>query len=268
MGLIINAFWFWLQKNLKPLQNLGTINFLTNTMFQNLKRIVLSSSILSHIAISLRKMQLKRKNDISYGKNVFIGYSVICEGKNNFAPNSSITSSYIGFGSYIAEGTRIAKTKIGKFCSIGQNVYCIFGKHPSNTFVSTHPAFFSTRNSVAVSYTENQLFQEFATPIDKDGKYSIIIGNDVWIGANVSIMDGVVIGDGAIIAANALVNKDVEPYSIVGGVPSKLIKYRFSKSQIEFLKKFKWWNKSEEWIRNNADYFSDIEKFSKVHSDG
>jgi virginiamycin A acetyltransferase len=72
-------------------------------------------------------------------------------------------------------------------------------------------------------------------------KGDVIIGNDVWIGANVTIMSGVTIGDGAVIANNSHVVKNVEPYSLVGGNPAKLIKYRFTPEQIEKLLKIKWW---------------------------
>lgn len=230
-------------------------------MSQELKKIVLLSGILTKIAVFFNKQYLKRKFLIKYRKNVFIGFSTICEGKNSFASNSSITSSYIGYASYLAEATKISKTKIGRYCSIGPNVECIFGKHPSSTFVSTHPAFFTKRSEAGISYADQQLFKEFADPRDKDGKYSILIGHDVWIGANASIMDGVKIGHGAIIAANALVNKDVPPFTIVGGVPAKSIKKRFTDEQIEFLLKFEWWNKPEEWIIQNAMEFADINKF-------
>ena len=74
-------------------------------------------------------------------------------------------------------------------------------------------------------------------------------------------MEGVTIGDGAIIAANALVTKDVVPYSIVGGVPAKHIKWRFDESQRDFLINFKWWDKPVEWIKENADSFDEINSF-------
>ena len=76
----------------------------------------------------------------------------------------------------------------------------------------------------------------------------IVIGNDVWISENVTILSGVNIGDGAIIANNSHVVKDVEPYSLVGGNPAKFIKYRFTKEQIDKLLKIKWWNWSDEKI--------------------
>lgn len=73
-------------------------------------------------------------------------------------------------------------------------------------------------------------------------KGDIVIGNDVWIGSNAKIMSGVHVGDGSIIAANAVVTKDVEPYTVVGGVPAKMIKKRFPDEIIEMLEQMKWWN--------------------------
>lgn len=69
-----------------------------------------------------------------------------------------------------------------------------------------------------------------------------MVGNDVWIGYNATIMPGVQIGDGAIIASNAVVTKDVLPYSIVGGNPTKLIRYRFDEETIAMLQTLKWWD--------------------------
>ena len=91
----------------------------------------------------------------------------------------------------------------------------------------------------------------------------MIIGNDVWISANVTIMSGITIGDGAVIAHNSHVVKNVEPYSVIGGNPAKLIKYRFTPEQIEKLLEIKWWNWDDEKINeftpllcnNNIDEF-------------
>ena len=80
---------------------------------------------------------------------------------------------------------------------------------------------------------------------------------------DLKIMDGVSIGNGAVVAAGAVVTKDVPPYAIVGGVPAKIIKYRFTPDQIEFLQQFKWWNMPEDWIRENWQMFEDIEKFAE-----
>lgn len=228
-------------------------------MVNTLKKWVLSNAFLTGTAIFFRRRHLKRTKGITFQKGAFIGFSVECGGRNGFGRNSSIVSSRIGYASYIAEGAKIAKASIGKYCSIGPNVHCIFGKHPSHTFVSTHPSFFALKTPVGFTYADRQYFEEFAAP--HEGKYSITIGNDVWIGANVSLMDGVRIGDGAIVAANALVTKDVEPYTIVGGVPAKVIKKRFTAEQIAFLLQLKWWEKEAEWVQQNAEYFRNIENF-------
>ncbi|MGA1049821.1 MAG: CatB-related O-acetyltransferase, partial [Minisyncoccia bacterium] len=70
----------------------------------------------------------------------------------------------------------------------------------------------------------------------------VIIGNDVWFGDNVTIMSGVTLGDGVVIANNSHVVKNVEPYSLIGGNPAKLIKKRFTEEQIDKLLEIKWWN--------------------------
>lgn len=232
-------------------------------MISSIKKIVLSSKLLMTLANIVNKRILKRKLNVLSAKGSFIGFSVICEGSNFFDRNSTIINSQIGFASYLAANTNILKTKIGRYTSIGPNVNCVFGNHPTNTFVSTHPAFFSLRKQAGFTYVRTQKFADYAEPRDISKKYSILIGNDVWVGANATILDGVSIGDGAIIASNALVNKDVAPYSIVGGVPAKLIKKRFSDNEIRFLLDLKWWDKSSEWIANNSELFSNIKTFRK-----
>lgn len=163
-----------------------------------------------------------------------------------------VLDSYIDSFTYIFDDTVISKVVIGKFCSIGQNCKFRVGIHPSRDFVSTHPIFFSTKKQVGITFADKDYFQE---------EKGIKIGNDVWIGANVIILDGVTIGDGAIIGAGAVVTKDVPPYSIYGGVPAKLIRYRFEQKTIDFLVKFKWWNKDEEWLKTNFQDFHNIDKF-------
>ncbi len=232
-----------------------------------IKKIILSNTLLVKVAIFFRRFYLKRKFGIIYGKGAFIGYSVICEGCNGFGANSTIVSSKIGFASYIGSDSKFAKTSIGRYSSIGPNVNCIFGRHPSDTFVSTHPSFFALKTPVNFTYVKQQLFDEYPKPLDEEGKYTISIGNDVWVGANVSILEGVTIGDGAIIAANALVNKNVDPYTIVGGVPAKTIKKRFNNDEIEFLLQLQWWNKSRSWIAKNAVTFNNIKKFKNIFKD-
>ena len=102
------------------------------------------------------------------------------------------------------------------------------------------------------------------TFIENDDKYVVSIGNDVWIGSYVLIMDGVTIGDGAVIGLGSLVNKDIEPYSINVGFPAKKVDYRFSKDEIDFLLRFKWWDKDISWIKEHYNLFNDYKNFFKA----
>ncbi len=194
---------------------------------------------------------------VKTGTYAYHGVNFICEGNNYLADYSYIDNSQIGYASYIGAYTRLDKAIIGKYTSIGPNVRIISGQHPTHKFVSTHPAFYSKDHSIGLNYVDKQLFEEFRYV--QDG-VSIKVGNDVWIGDGVKIMEGVTIADGTIVASAAMVVKDTEPYSIIGGVPAKVISYRFEQDKIDFLLNLKWWNKKEKWIKDNAKYFDDIDK--------
>jgi len=121
----------------------------------------------------------------------------------------------------------------GKFCSLAEDITVYLGNgigHDS-TFISTYP--FGYINQHQFPNVNNN---------SKNTNGNVVIGNDVWISEHVTIMSGVTVGDGSIIAANSHVIKDVEPYSIVGGNPAKLIKYRFTQEQIRRLLEIKWWD--------------------------
>jgi acetyltransferase-like isoleucine patch superfamily enzyme len=184
------------------------------------------------------------------------------EGKNIIYKKVTLSNCKIGFASYVGPRSVLINTELGRYCSIGPDVKTVIGSHPTKNFVSTCPAFYSLQKQNGFSFTNEQLFEEFIY-IDPKDRISIKIGNDVWIGAHVLILEGTSIGDGAIIATGAVVSKNVEPYSIVGGVPAKLIRNRFNDQDIEFLKKFKWWNKDFEWIKSNYYKFKNIELFIK-----
>jgi acetyltransferase-like isoleucine patch superfamily enzyme len=123
-----------------------------------------------------------------------------------------ISESNIGDFTYISSNSHISKTTIGKFCSIGPNLTCGWGLHPTNG-ISTHPMFYSVAKQNGMTLCN-------ANKIDE--RKSIVIGNDVFIGANVTILDGVNIGDGSVIGAGAVVSKDIPAYAIAAGVPIKL----------------------------------------------
>ena len=195
--------------------------------------------------------------------------NVLFHGENNMGKNtricenSSFFNSQIGDFSYIGPNGKIYNTHIGKFTSIGPNFIIIEGRHPAKTFVSTHPAFFSLKKQCGVTFVEEQKFVE----IKKVEGFSAIVGNDVWIGESVKVADGVKIGDGAIVGASSLVVKDIEPYSVNVGIPTKIISYRFDQKQIEWLLKFKWWEKDTVWIQKEADNFDDIEKLYRKYKE-
>lgn len=161
---------------------------------------------------------------------------------------SNISGSEIGYGSYMGQNNILYNVSIGKYCCLADNIQVIGATHPTSKFVSFHPAFYSIRRQAGFTYTNKQQFEEYRFV---DGNFFCKIGNDVWIGEDVKILGGVTIGDGALVAAGAVVVKDVPPYTIVGGVPAKVIRRRFEQEQIEFLLKFQWWNRSEDWIKRN-----------------
>ena len=149
-------------------------------------------------------------------------------------------NSQIGVFSFI-RGGRI-NAKIGGYCSLAPGVVIGDGSHPL-TFLSTHP-FQYEKEMVFHSLSKDMQSFEIFTKLPKDitSKSQPLIGNDVWIGANAVILRGCVVGHGAVIAAGSVVTKDVPPYAIVGGVPAKLIKYRFNQELIEKLLSISWWD--------------------------
>ena len=208
-----------------------------------------------------------RRIGVIIGKGVVLNTQNGFEGHNAIGNNAEVATCKIGLGSYISDNSVMRKTIIGRFCSIGSNVQTGLGLHPSTTFVSTHPAFFSTQKQAGFSFVDKDIFKEHIF-VDAGQKYVVAIGNDVWIGSNVLIMDGVTIGDGAIVAAGAVVTRDVEPYTIVGGIPAKFIRLRFTQTQITRLLTIKWWEWGLDKIRANSHLFDRADSFADIAEKG
>lgn len=186
--------------------------------------------------------QVLRRNDYIDDKHHVIVY----------APYSfSANDTRIGDYTYISSNSHISKTVIGSFCSIGPNLLCGWGVHPTNG-LSTSPMFYSTQKQNGVSLSKQDKIEE---------RKEIRIGNDVFVGANVTILDGVTIGDGAVIGAGAVVSKDIPPYAVAIGCPIRIVRYRFEDGQIEALKRLEWWKFDKDRLRDVEKYFFDIDGF-------
>ncbi|MGJ1385067.1 CatB-related O-acetyltransferase [Sphingobacterium spiritivorum] len=201
--------------------------------------------------ISLSVIQNKYKGSKFYPgcnirKSEFFENTVVF---NNVTIYDSIVKSH----TYIQKDATVINCEIGKFCSIAKGVSIGPGIHYIDG-VTTHPSLYIKDTPLLKVFSDRNLYES---------SKRTIIGNDVWIGERAIILDGVSIGDGAIIAAGSVVTKSVEPYQIVGGVPAKLIRYRYSEQIIDLLLRDKWWNKSSDWIAENWESFYSIDAYFK-----
>lgn len=192
---------------------------------------------------------------MGYLKNLFnphISILSFVSANNEIDPKATIyrmckmKGSKIGAYSYLGNDTDVEKAVIGKYTSISDHCRIGMGEHTLN-LLSTCPVFTQKINGTQTSWIDQDCH---AAPSKQT-----IIGNDVWIGSHVLIAGGVHVGDGAVVASGAVVVKDVPPYAIVGGVPAKLIRYRFEQSLIDVLLELKWWDIDESIIRANIDVF-------------
>lgn len=169
----------------------------------------------------------------------------------------------IGAHTYIASNTEIENAEIGKYCSVADHCRIGMSGH-SLQYLSTSPIFTQIENGLQERWIKNEIFP------NKDSEERVYIGNDVWIGSHALINGGVRIGDGACVAAGAVVVKDVPPYAIVGGVPAKIIRYRFSKDIITKLEEVRWWDVPESILKEKIHLFQkdgiNIEEINLLHN--
>jgi hypothetical protein len=179
--------------------------------------------------------------------------------------NTYIIQPYniLNYDSRKSDGS-VPNIKIGKFCSIAHNC----------TFVMSHH--FTNRVSTTIipnNWRNLHLFNHKQGNPSSYSRGDIVIGNDVWIGANCTIMDNITIGNGAVLAAGSVVTKSVPPYAIVGGNPAKVIKYRFTNDIIQKLEATKFWElptsdilKFNIWSDNIDQFITDIENLNLTKS--
>ena len=170
---------------------------------------------------------------------------------HRFAMNCVVIGKY----SYVGRNSNIDNTSIGNFCSIGPNFTCGLGIHPLNG-ISTSPCFYSTKEQCGMTFSKVNKTTEFLP---------VKIENDVFIGANVTILSGVTVGNGAVIGAGSTVVKDVPPYAVVGGCPAKIIKYRFDEDIMRKLQDIKWWNWPHEKLTEVERLFDNPNEFVNKH---
>lgn len=203
--------------------------------------------------------KLKWRGKLKFCLNDIIGFSSVFEGANRIGYKTSF-GGRMGYGSYIGNYCDL-RADIGRFTCIAGNVVTDNGLHPyKEPFVSVSPMFFSVLKQNGETFATETLFNEYRKV---DDEFVVRIGNDCWIGEGVFIVGGVTIGDGAVVLARGVVTKDVPPYAIVGGVPARIIGFRYDEKTVKYLMETRWWDRPLSWIRGNWRLFSDMSKFKQ-----
>jgi len=193
------------------------------------------------------------KSIIHYGavadkKSVLGQYAVLFS-------NAVLQNTTLGNYSYVQNHTVLINSSIGRFCSIAANVNVGLASHPLDR-VSTNPVFYDNTQPLPFFFTNKVQYKE------KELKTNI--SADVWIGQGAMVKSGINIGVGAVIGAGAIVTHDVEPYSIVAGIPAKHIKWRFDTVIREQLIQSKWWELSDKQLAQLAPKFNNPEEMLKM----
>ena len=214
------------------------------------------SSFLKKLALFIYH-KYRNRHFVNFQFSTYLSHRCHFEGMNKVYPHSTFNGS-MGFASYIGNNCHIS-ADIGRFSSIGNNISQILERHPyKEPFATTSPMFYSLRRQNGHTYTQAQMFEEYRY-YDKDREIAFRVGSDCWIGNGVCFVGGVQVGDGAVVLAKAFVTKDVPPYAIVGGIPAKVIGYRYDEETIHFLLSVKWWDKDINWLREHWDKLCNID---------
>jgi len=172
-------------------------------------------------------------------------------------PNCTISESTFGDYSYTAGDVSIIYAEVGKFCSIASHVRINPGNHPMQRVTQHHMTY--RRASYGFGETDDEEF------FDWRRSHKVTIGHDVWIGHGAIIMPGVSVGIGAVVGAGAVVTKNVEPYTIVGGVPAHPIRERFSRDVARQLQEIAWWDWPREVLEERFADLNDLDLFLRTY---
>lgn len=183
--------------------------------------------------------------------------SSLVGGWTELGPYTSLLESTIGDYSYTAGQVSLAYTDVGKFCSIAAQVRVNPGNHPMGRVTQHH---FTYRRA------QYGFGQDDLAFFDWRRAHRCVIGHDVWIGHGAIVLPGVTIGTGAVVGAGAVVSKDVEPYTIVVGVPAKPIRRRFPTETIEALLRSAWWDWDHATIKARFADLLEVERFVEQYA--
>ena len=204
-------------------------------------------------------LKIRLRNKVIFSFSVNIALSSKFEGMNKLHEHSSFCGE-MGFGSYLGPNSYVVGN-IGRFTSIAPFVRCNSGVHPYKLpYVTTSPSFYSlnlNHSKNGSTFAKRQMFKEHIF-VDNDNKWIVNIGHDCWIGEHVFMVGGVTVNNGAVVLAHAVVTKDVPPYAIVGGIPAKVIGYRYDEETIAFLLKKCWWNNEIKWFEKHWMLLNDM----------
>lgn len=230
--------------------------YYTSTVF----RIMMPKSLKHFIKYLYNKYRFRNKGIVlSYSASVSKRSQI--EGKC-VINNHATFHGTLGIGSIIARYVNL-EADVGRFTSIGARSTAITTRHPyKEPFVTSSPCFYSLKKQLGYTFAKKQTFKEYKY-FDEKREIAVKIGNDCWLGVDVCMIGGVEIGDGAIVLSKAYVTKDVPPYAIVGGIPAKVIGYRYDEETIKFLQEVQWWNQDIEWLKEHWELFSDMEAFKQ-----
>lgn len=199
---------------------------------------------------------------LNLAMSAVVGFGSRFEGADTVSPGANFNGT-MGYGSIIAHGSRV-RAEVGRFVSLGPGVVTVPYRHPFKApAVTTNPMFYSTLNQYGTTFATEQLADE-ARYADEARRLDVRIGSDCWICEGAFLTGGVTLGDGAVVLPRAVVTRDVPPYAIVGGVPAKVVGYRYDEETVGWLMRFRWWDKDISWLRANWRLMNDMERLRRT----